>query len=270
MKKFTKRLTMIVAILLSLVLLTSSIVSTTLAKYVVAKSAQVTATLQDFGLTVTLESNTQDGNYILTKDEVSSKQKGDSVSIKFTDVILKPGDETYKNAIKASIGGKANVPAKVLIAIDITCDDGAFKLTGEYSSDYKTTSKVYNPIMFCVNAQALGTAGVLHSVDSDDKALEEASETAIANAIKTKIVAGTGITANNPTDRVGGGKEIIGTIEKSADVALNDIGIGFYWPDDTSTTDASEIETFISNNENATFTITYTITVQQDTTKPTT
>ena len=269
MKKFTKRLTMIVAILLSLVLLTSSIVSTTLAKYVVAKSAQVKATLQTFGLTVTLESNTKNSNPILTKDTAESKQTGDSVSIKFNDVILKPGDETYKNAIKASIGGNANVAANVIITVDIECNDDAFTLTSNDFTGFGT-SKVYNPIEFYVADAGVGTAGDKYDIVTN--ALATQSESAIANAIVTKLPANTtkikdATAAVNPD----GGYMVTGNIDKGTEgVAANNLNLGFVWAN-ADGTDADEISTFISNHQGgASFTITYTITVQQDTTKPTT
>ncbi len=261
MKKFTKRLTMIVAILLSLVLLTSSIVSTTLAKYVVAKSAQVKATLQTFGLTVTLESDTKEGNPILTKDTAESKQKGDSVSIKFTDVTLKPGDETYKNAMKASITGDANVAANVIITVDITCNDAAFTLSSANFDGYNT-SKVYNPIEFYVAGAKTNTAGVESNTGSGNDVLATNSETAIADKIKSTFVSSTGITAvstNNPRVGENGGKEVHGTIAEKAKVNLSNIDLGFVWVDNDD-----EISTFISNHQGgASFTITYKITVQQ-------
>jgi hypothetical protein len=262
MKKFTKRLTMIVAILLSLVLLTSSIVSTTLAKYVVTKSAEVKATLQTFGLTVTLESNTKEGNHILTKDTAKSKQTGDSVSIKFTDVILKPGDETYKNAIKASIGGDANVAANVIITVDIECNDEAFTLTSNDFTGFGT-SKVYNPIEFYVGGSGINTAGDQYNTGNDVLATQ--SESDIANAIVTKLpAASTKIKDAEAAVNPDGGYVVTGNIDKGTKgVAAENLNLGFVWAN-AEGDDADEISTFISNHQGgASFTITYTITVQQ-------
>lgn len=265
MKKFTKRLTMIVAILLSLVLLTSSIVSTTLAKYVVAKDAKTEVGLQAFGLNVTLKTNVSDDKDIL--NEVTAKKTGDSISLTYDKVILKPDDPTYKNAILASIDGTANVPAEVIITVKIECNDGPFKLTDANFSGY-TNPKVYNPIEFYVAGEKCGTAGLM-DIDSDNAALKTTSENAIVTKIKGKLTPANGIATAKDPEVDSGAYKVTGTINQNADVKVDNINLGFVW-EDADITDADAISTWISNNENATFKITYTITVQQDTTKPTT
>lgn len=267
MKKFTKRLTMIVAILLSLVLLTSSIVSTTLAKYVVAKDATTAVGLQAFGLNVTLKTNVSGNKDILNEVTASTKKTGDSISLTYDKVILKPGDSTYKNAILASIGGKANVPAEVIITVKIECNDEHFTLTDANFSGY-TTSKVYNPIEFYVAGSKCGTAGLMDT-DTGNAALETNSENKITTAIKNKLTTANGIAEATTPALDSDAYKVTGTINQNTDVKVNNINLGFVW-EDADITDADAISTWISNNANATFTITYTITVQQDTTKPTT
>lgn len=267
MKKFTKRLTMIVAILLSLVLLTSSIVSTTLAKYVVAKDATTEVGLQAFGLNVTLKTNVSGNKDILNEVTASTQKTGDSISLTYDKVILKPGDDTYKNAILASIGGEATVPAEVIITVKIECNDEHFKLTDANFSDY-ASPKVYNPIEFYVAGEKCGTAG-LKPIATGNDSLKTTSENAIVTKIKGKLTTANGIaTATTPAIDSGAYK-VTGTINQNTDVNVNNINLGFVW-EDANIDNADEISTWISNNENATFTITYTITVQQDTTKPTT
>lgn len=262
MKKFTKRLTMVVAILLSLVLLTSSIVSTTLAKYVVAKSAQVQATLQKFGLTVKLESDKKDGIPVLSGGTASNT--GDSVTLTYANVTLIPGDETYKNAMKASITGDANVAANVIITVDITCNDEAFTLSSANFDDYNT-SKVYNPIEFYVAGAKTNTAGKESDTEDSNDVLAKKSESAIADTIVTKLnVSSTKIKDATAAVNTDGGYKVTGNIGKgTTGVAANNLDLGFVWDDKTNVEDEAEKSTWISNQAGATFTITYKITVEQ-------
>lgn len=249
MKKLTKRLTMIVAILLSLVLLSSSIVSTTLAKYVVTKSATTEVGLQKFGITVSLSSTDLSG-------EKTVEKKGNTVSLSYDKVILKPGDLTYRDAIKASITAeKAAVAANVTIKVDIECDDTKYTITSSDFSSGFATPKVYNPIEFYVASEGCGTGDKQLTV-SGTTALEIASENAILGDIKT-AASNKGITFNNYTS----GNTLTGTIAEDAAVSANNINVGFVWKDSTGA-NANEISTLISERE-PTFKITYTITVDQ-------
>ena len=260
MKKFTKRLTMIVAILLSLVLLTSSIVSTTLAKYVVTKSAEVQATLQKFGLTVKLESDEKDGKPVLSG---SASNTGDSVTLTFDNVTLIPGDETYKNAMKASITGDANVAANVIITVDITCNDAAFTLSSANFDDY-TTAKVYNPIEFYVAGAKTNTAGKESDTEDSNDVLAKKSESDIADTIVTKLnVSSTKIKDAKAEVNTDGGYKVTGKIDKDTKGVAGNLDLGFVWDDKTNVANEAEKSTWISNQNGATFTITYKITVQQ-------
>lgn len=259
MKKFTKRLTMIVAVLLSLVLLTSSVVSTTLAKYVVTKSGEVHVGLQEFGLTVTLKSNVDSSSKnILVEKTADTVKKGHTVTMKFMEVTLKPGNETYKNAIQASISGKSTVSADVSIKVEIkNSDDTKFKITSEdFSSGYDATGKIYNPIEFYVAGTGCGTANKTHNVGTN--VFKTESEKGILTKMQTKAGANnTGITMNAYTS----GSEATGTISEGATVNVPNLGLGFVWAN-ASGDDADHISTFIGSKKPS-FDITYTITVVQ-------
>lgn len=251
MKKFTKRLTMIVAILLSLVLLSSSIVSTTLAKYVITKDAKTSVGLEKFGLTVTLEKNIDD----LSEITAETKKTGDSISLTYNKVSLTPGSEIYKNAIKASIAGTATVDANVTITVDITCDDTKYKITSnDFSSGY-STAKVVNPIEFYVAGTTCGTAYDQYKVKGTNDALATGVEADIATQILAKANAdGAGITSAAKS-----GNTVTGTITGGTTAALSNINLGFVWP---NTSNKDELGTFIAS-KSPSFAITYTITVEQ-------
>jgi hypothetical protein len=250
MKKFTKRLTMIVAVLLSLVLLTSSIVSTTLAKYVVTKDVTSTVGLQAFGLEVELK--------VDSKISHTKSSKGDSAIITINNFKLKPGDK-FENAITASISGKPTVDANVTIQVDITdCTDSEFTVKkDDFTALSLSANKIYTPIGFFVGGTKVIASYTNYSVNSSKTTvLEEAIETALLNKIATNASNGLAKSGNT----------VAGTIssEITEDINITGIGIGFAWDDSNASTSNGhqEIGTYISKNE-PTFTVTYKITVEQ-------
>ena len=237
MKKLSKRLTMIVAILLSLVLLSSSVVSTTLAKYVTSKSATTTATLDKFGVEVKLEG------------AGTTEKKGDSITYS-EEITLHP--DTNMKKITASIKGQPTVEATINIDVDITYT-GNFKITAASKAFDKITSDTtYYPIGFKVGTNTNYTVTPYNSIEADT-----ASQN-IEKAIKDKLPA---LNFADPTD---GLSQTWGTSTK---IEETDISISFHWPKDYN--DAAgdiydEIGTYLSNhNGELKFTITYKISVEQ-------
>ena len=88
MRKFNKILMMTVAILLTFVLISSCILSGTMAKFVVSKDATTTATLSAFGVTLgyTTESGAGGG---LTASRVTTLNAGNSLTFQIKNVKLK-------------------------------------------------------------------------------------------------------------------------------------------------------------------------------------
>lgn len=132
MRRANKILMATVAILLCLVLITTSVVSGVFAKYAIKKQASTSVSFQSFGVTVEL---TPDSN-LKTLSEV---KKGDSASVMFEELPMAPGDEFYK-ALKVEIGGKPNVD----IVLRMTCHI-------EYeTSDYTVDSSYYMPLGYTI------------------------------------------------------------------------------------------------------------------------
>lgn len=252
MKKFTKRLTMIVAILLSLVLLSSSIVSTTLAKYVVTKGASTTVGLNKFGLKVELA---VDDGFSTTE----TTKKGDTVEVTITGIKLVPGNDEakYKNMITASITETATVAANVTIEVSITADDNSdFNVLADNFKGY--TDCRYLPIGVCVAGSDVITPYTKYASTDDIGAKVQA---AVAGQIKT--IVGTDSTNVSSAKLSADNKTITGTIGQNKKANVANIGIGFYWPYTSNVTDSNEIGTWIAKNE-PTFTVTYKITVEQN------
>ena len=266
MKKTNKILTRALVILLALVLITSSVVSSTFAKYVVRKEATTKVELQKFGLTVTLEG---DG----TKRTL--KQVGDSIELEYTGITLTPGDSQYKDAIRASINGTASVKADLTITVEITCDDTRYTLSKDIftplASTLGTTGKVCNPIAFYVgnSTTPVNTAYEFYDVaaDSAKNSIKTNIESKLADAIKTKAIAIDGISVSST------GGTVSGTIDANKQIDLDDIGIGFVWASPAGADSENcldEIATWISSQgdetSKTTFDVKYTISVVQNTT----
>lgn len=239
MKKTTKRLTMIVAILLTLVLLTSSIVSTTLAKYVVSKDAKTTVGLEAFGLTVDVKANYTDAG-----TAVESNKNGDSVTLTYANLNLKPGDN-IANAIEVSVKGTAKVNAKVSINVVVAYGGSKFVVTKSNFSSLTADSKTCVPIAFTVNSAEATTS------------YNELTESAAAQAIEEKI---SGYTY---ADGVASKTFTIDANTKT--VAVNEtINFGFKW-DKGSNLLNNQISTWLANQttNKSTVSLTYTVTVEQ-------
>lgn len=236
MKKFTKRLTMIVAVLLSLVLLSSSIVSTTLAKYVITKDATTSVGLEKFGLTVTL-------NHANLGKPTETKT-GDSVTYTFSSVSLVPSDTA--KTLTATVTGHTTVKTNVMIDVVIDYDKAKFKVPANTFTGV-TTDKYYVPLIFKVGSTNVYTG----YQDTADTALEAIVEGKMADQ-------STALTYDET-------KDIINAVyDADKDVSLSAIGFSFYWPTSNVITDGNEIGTWIANHNSPTVTISYTITVSQN------
>lgn len=236
MKKFTKRLTMIVAILLSLVLLTSSIVSTTLAKYVVTKSAEAKATLDAFGVTVDL-----DASELGTASKTTNT--GDSISFEFSNLILHPDDVV--KTISASVHGEPSVDAIIVVDVEVKFDEGDFSI-GSAFTDLPSAS--YFPIEFKVGDTTCSEAYTKNNAD--------AIESAIESKVKEALVTTGKITPDG------------GNLKWSKGAKINqgdkNVSLSFSWPKEHGSVGElhNEIGTYIAKKE-PTFTITYKISVEQ-------
>ena len=245
MKKTTKRLTMVVAILLSLVLLTSSVVSTTLAKFVIRKESNTTVTLNKFGVEVTFSENGS-----------SVTKKGDSI-IYTNNLTMSPGDS---KTITAKIKGKPNVAAIITVDVDITATDlSKFKIAKNTDfTSIKSADKYYFPIGFKTGANPTS-----YDVNPYGDASKLADTASNIEGILTGKLSGLAFSGDD-------GK----TAEwsTSTTVTETDISLKFDWPEDYNTTCGEnspiydEIGTYLSKN-NPGFTITYIITVEQDPSK---
>ena len=264
MKKIRKRLMMIVAVLLSMVLLTSSVVSTTLAKYVITKSATSTVKLTKYNATITMTKGTSENVPALTE----TKKKGDSIEYTMTGITLKPGDN-YSNLITASISVvKPPVDSKVTITVDVknvkineSIDTEPFKVPkADFSTLTLSADKAYLPLAVYVNNTSKLDAYT--SYDYTATVIEETIENTIGNAFVA-------ITPSNVTDtayvRENGMAKVTGAIAKSTSktATWSGLSFGFEWPKNVGGS-MDEVGTWIAKARPS-FDIVYKITVEQKT-----
>ena len=119
MRKSNRIMIKVVAILLTLVLFTSTVVSGTLAKYATYKDATTSVTFEQFGveLVMTYKTNWGDENDPNRKDvTITPTEKGDSISVTISDLMMFPGDDFPEIVRFKFVEGKTpNVPVKVTI-----------------------------------------------------------------------------------------------------------------------------------------------------------
>ena len=121
MRKANKIIMATVAILLCLVLITTSVASGIFAKFVVTKSGEATITFTKFGVTVTMSASGL--NKFDSKNKVSAETfKSTGGVITISGLTLAPGDY-YGNAVKFTFSTKPSVTAKIVITPTITFYD---------------------------------------------------------------------------------------------------------------------------------------------------
>lgn len=134
MKKVNKALMATVAILLSLVLITTSVVSGIFAKFVDTKSAGATISFKKWGVTVTLTPNetqldTVNGNHGNQSTFTATLDStGTNASYEIKNLKLAPGDTLSKLA-HFTVSGNAEVPLRVNIIIHVNFAESDFTVT---------------------------------------------------------------------------------------------------------------------------------------------
>lgn len=263
MKKSSKNLMKIVAILLCLVLATSSIVSTTLAKFVVSKDATTSITFDTFGLSIDV-SAPELGEGTVTE------QKGDSASITFNNLQMRPGMKKDNMIRFVLTDNEPTVPVNLVIKVDVTTHE---KCVVPASTELVTSDTAFMPIAFTVGtienktdnqwASEKNTAALLSA--SSNTNLDDVLEKAIAAKIAELMgVTTTDNTVTKPFLRAGGKAD--GEVS-NVTFANSEKGIafGFNWPLENDITDGDFIETYLAKQLDGVnpITITYTISMEQ-------
>ena len=134
MKRANKIIMVTVAILLSLVLLSTSLVSGIFARFVVKKSAQTTVGMEKFGVKVnmTVDSNLKT---LVGKNGYEEESAGDSISATISNLTMYPG-QSYPYAVKFEFDKnyKPTVDVQVKVSANFNYSRAAFKVPGDVLS----------------------------------------------------------------------------------------------------------------------------------------
>lgn len=274
MRRANKILMAAVAILLCLVLITTSVVSGVFAKYAIKKQASTSVGLEKFGvelgITVQPELITTVGtNNVVTVND------GENVSVTITNLTMSPGMKFY-DAIKIHADGHTTVATqfKMTFSISFTKDD--FKVNG--------TS--YMPLGFRLTAfnssggriEKHDKVAVAHPFLANyaPKRVSYAIANNTADYIDFSHTEKDDYSTNYVTKDFAADTDVVFKTKKlTTNVDINDFSVGFYYPldatDETSKnltgSNAGNIDKWstalASSGKNLTATINYTISLTQ-------
>ena len=139
MRKANKILMATVAILLCLVLITTSITSGIFARFVIMNKSESTITLQNFGVnvTMTVDKTLKD---LVGEDNYEENKKGDSLSVTLSNLTMYPGKE-FPEAVKFDFSGNPTTDITIKVYADISYSRGDFKVTKEQLNAILGTNK---------------------------------------------------------------------------------------------------------------------------------
>lgn len=248
MKKATKRLMMVVAILLCLVLISTSVVSGVFARFVIQKSASTSVGFTNFGITVDLVTSG------LTQK--SKVLKGDTVTATYNEITLKPSDD-FSEAFKITIDGTPKV--KTLITVDVVIDYDVSKFqipTGKF--DAITSATNYIPVGFKVN-NAYASATV-SSKTQNATPFSSHTDTVMEEIVERTLAAALGLDYSD-----GKMTKTIGPDETVKTITKTNIPVGFDWPADyDGVTNSNEIGTYLSLHNTGMKITTFSIVVKAE------
>lgn len=237
-RKANKILMAIVLILLCLVLITTSVVSGIFAKYTAQKQIRFLFGFESFGLRVEVFANDtirDNAKYGYSVDE------GGNVTI--NNLLLHPGED-FDDAITIKVSGNPTTNARVSVTANVTELSSAFTVPQKDFDDIQSDT-VYMPIGFKVNSKyVVNPYSTSLTVNNNEVPISKDSITSVLNAK---------IADTNFTD----------LLEEKVEVDRS-ITFGFDWVKEYGSVPISdEIGTWISNQKSPTFTVVYSITVEQ-------
>ena len=263
-KKFNKILMATVAILLCLVLISTSVVSGVFARFVITKDATTTITFSKFGVKMQIKSGSTEISALDTNSV--------SVSVPITNMY--PGD-TKANMVLFAFSGKPVVPVEVTVRVNVTTH-GDFFIESDNFTAFDTDT-AFMPLQFVVGTVASTTATSYANALKTDAWLSAAStsalDTAIESAIAANIKTTMGTTDVSEVQNDSNGYYVTKTFAKNTNITFKTtsvygIGFGFEWPIDGSTFAYDDlIDTYLVEQFSSTetpITVTFTVSIKQN------
>lgn len=295
MKKANKILMASVAILLSLVLITTSVLSGVFAKFAIRKNTTTTMKLEKFGVTLALNTTTGLEGKIVGESSAQVND-GESITVTVSNAKIGPGDFYY---IFFDIDGTPICDTYMKISVDIDYTPAHYSLTREAPKESDSAGETeegetkapittyYMPIGFTFDTGTdssatpnISTATYVSDPWKQSTSIDDVSATALENSIATdikkQVTAPTGDKCTVSDNTV--------TLELSKGIALRSGNVqfdnanvrymymGFAWPFEHGDTDAMKSEydelctdliKEIKKNSAVGINVTYTITLEQ-------
>ena len=267
MKKANKILMTSVAILLCLVLISTTVLSGIFARFVVMRGMDSTMGFKRFGVELSL---TVDPTFesAIGSSNVKKVYDGNSVTITITNVKMAPGDD-YSDALRIHLSGTPNVNTKFTMSFSgITYTDTAFAVPADRGFRSDIVGKIFFPIAI--------RFGYLNEFYDATSSWRNSKYESTRNAVATFI------NENIALDEKPNNYSAVKTFEKGVPIAfhtidqstsatnINDFGLGFCWNFETtrditpklSKTETDQLATYFAE-KNPTFTFKVTVKVEQ-------
>lgn len=278
MQKKNKIMLKAVAILLSLVLITTCIVSSTFAKFVIQKSTKTEMTLEAYGVTLDLDV----AQALKNACTVEEKVNGNSLTVTLTNLTLAPGDD-FSESIIFALSGAATTRTKLNVDIDVEYDISDFYIDPSVATDDiddGSYCEAYFPITLDVVLNDESEPTQMFNATWVDLGLQSPEAYIFwgSNGFRNRfgfdnVIVGhynmSGNPEKTPTDlafeRVLGVGDAPGLIYREDDGAEAEVfdtfKFGFHW-DFGESDKASAIDTWLMNQQ-PTFSITYVFSLEQ-------
>ena len=273
MKKFNKILMMTVAILLTLVLASTSVVSGIFAKYVVTKSASTEVSLKAFGIKLTVTGMNDADKGITTRVDKKDAQNN-SIAITVSGVQLAP-NEKIDDVVKFTIekdGGPNVDKVNLKIKTDVTGVDN-FNVTndnikGVTSENLNLTTNKYIPLIFTMESGTANANSSTEILSAWTQPTDGMSDTNFENAIAAGIVSNMAYTATTGVSN--SVEKVIWNKGSTTTLSVGHLSFGFKAYGTSATNvggltpaQADAVQTYLSTNSNAKLTVTYTVSLEQ-------
>lgn len=263
MKKGNKILMIIVSLLLTLVLITTSVLSGTLAKYATSSSSSDSARVAKWGVVIEADYSAISGI-----EGVTIEEKSAGMEISLGNFKMGPGDD-FSNAIKFKIYGEAEVKLMVKIAADVSYNLNStnnFKVPEDIGGLTAETTVV--PFGFTFGAlKADGTDAIpvqYVAAPCRSGTIEKTVAQGIANITDMDRQNTSYTYAHKTFDPT---NPIVLHPEGKENIDINDFYLGFKWPEtytfNGSEANYEEVVEWLLDNKNPTFEIKYIVTIEQ-------
>ena len=296
MQKSNKIILRVVAALLCLVLITTSVVSGIFARFAIKKSVGLNVELERLGVTVSLEVD----QALYDAADVQLKSEGGQISVTIDNLKMAPGDD-FTDMIHFNFSGEANTRCKVMIDVDFdyNFDDwvvwgvgGAPEEIYDDDGNLVNPKKAFLPFEFtCNNSPTNATidSTIFSNASSSSfmpfARLDDPEYALVYSCVKNNLlddVTLTGIYAMSGSDseKTDMYLEKIFELDSSTkkaeiyfhrkgeaeNVKTKDLYFGFYWPFEISGNryNINAIQTWlVTNRPDTKFGFTYTVSVEQ-------